>query len=1228
MPNETDRFNWPVPAWNADWQKWQDTFQDLIRNVDSTVFATMSNMTLVMKDLPNVEVKEMPPASGDWFLEMVGPAVFISRTHLTEITLPAETVTLVAGSILALTFTPGAVGPQAIEWEVYSQGVDIAPEVVPVGYVDQLYNIIWFNGAELAAGGGAQGLFEFPTSALSAGDKVRVSAADALANYLDSKVVAGTNVVMTILNPGANEQLQVNVPVASVPTWYGDVHVDIVYGDDIGGTGQVGNPYQTLARAAAVELASVPIDQATYEESRTFILATGVYDHTGVPGGAIQMPYRSVVKIIGSQVSIIGDILWYQDPNLMFTSTIAQFYIGSPDTPTIEFTGDVIVKNSVPTAGLTMPDKEMGLEQVIFKGNIENQKSTRIVVGEGTGDLRINARNCLFNYGGPTGHIFGENEGAVGDTNAVVIVGWNTYFRSNFYGNIRFENVENSWIAGIIDYAIGPLGAFLHGAIEGVSGKSFINTVFAGGGYAFGNAVGATDVWFDANSWASIVSAGPPTFTNNDYVLIDEAQGVAVDASGFSGPWLSATDTDVQTALETLDSGIGWTYPPDAVIIVQHGATFAANGVLLLAAYVAAKALTPSGQALSATNRALLIVPPGEYDLVATTLVVDSAYVDIQGFGVARTKSDGVTILESPDTRIYNGALGGIVIQQTVDGARVNALAVKQTQGGTIYELPATCVLSSYIDIHLEYSGALPVAMVQALATDTIAGYFEHCYTTADALIGDCAVFDGKAVNCSGGDRSFAGLNAATHTMVSGVCIDCIGGDYSFGSNSGAGNAIVSGTFIDCVGGTNSFCNNAGTGAATMTGTCTRCEAGDYSFGYIAALAAADVLHNGIFTDCVGGDYSFGSNGGAANITLFGTLIDCVGGNHSFGNNHGTGNATLSGICTRCTGGAFTFGYAAAGNALCSGELTDCINGKVASSFGSSGTVGTGKFSGTATRCIAGNKSFGCSRNSDGECSGDLIDCVFNDYCAGSNYLTGQGSFTGTAVGCTGRDYCYGFSHVGADGLFNGTVKDCRGRNYCFGAVDAGGGGTGGKVTATAVLTQCNAGISSFGGSDVVASSIDAFLGTATLCSSSGNSFGNNNIFNGVMRACTTTGDVCGGIQAVGTDNDDAVIDNCQCSGLVNWILLDGAQVLKSRFNMVTALRPVFCADNTGAYKPKLDYSVLICEATTAESIESVTPLTNKDIIMSHCEMNVDIGVDITNLVPAGGNVASVNVAR
>ena len=207
MATESDRFKWPIPDWNADWQKWQETFQDLIRNIDSNSFATMSNLTLIMKQLPTVSITG---GGSSWNMIMAGDAIFVSRTHLSEIRVAATSVPLTVGAVLALTLTPGAVGPQNVEWEVYDYGLENAPEVLPLGYVDSSYNIIWFNGAVLTAGGASQRLFEFPSGSGVGGDTVKVSALDAVAGYLLAKLVAGSGITLTQLNPGANEQIRVS----------------------------------------------------------------------------------------------------------------------------------------------------------------------------------------------------------------------------------------------------------------------------------------------------------------------------------------------------------------------------------------------------------------------------------------------------------------------------------------------------------------------------------------------------------------------------------------------------------------------------------------------------------------------------------------------------------------------------------------------------------------------------------------------------------------------------------------------------------------------------------------------------------------------------------------------------------------------------------------------------------------------------------------------------------
>ncbi len=153
---ETPRFRWPFPAWNADWQKWQDVFEDLITNVDAAMFSAVDGTRLIFKSIPNAEIVANGPG---YDMVMDGPLVMQSRAHGVEVTVPAGTYSLETLAVAALTSTPGAVGAQSIEWEMLEGGISSSPDILPLGYVDDSYNITWWNGARLVAGAGNLPLF-------------------------------------------------------------------------------------------------------------------------------------------------------------------------------------------------------------------------------------------------------------------------------------------------------------------------------------------------------------------------------------------------------------------------------------------------------------------------------------------------------------------------------------------------------------------------------------------------------------------------------------------------------------------------------------------------------------------------------------------------------------------------------------------------------------------------------------------------------------------------------------------------------------------------------------------------------------------------------------------------------------------------------------------------------------------------------------------------------------
>jgi len=369
-----------------------------------------------------------------------------------------------------------------------------------------------------------------------------------------------------------------------------------------------------------------------------------------------------------------------------------------------------------------------------------------------------------------------------------------------------------------------------------------------------------------------------------------------IDSAGFA---IHAAHADTATtatnseALQGLPASAFLHMSADAYVVVKTTSDPTQNGANLLGAYAAARTLTPNGAALSSTNRAVVLVPPGAYNLGTGQVTLDTEFVDLIGLSTARE-----------DQFIYgqsNGPGTG-VLAQTANDVRIENLSVKCTRlsGGLSY-----------------------------YETDP-AAYFPDSSTT-DTVIRNCEFRD------DGGGHSWSMRAGITYP---GTFTDCTGGDYAFGSFFGT----ASGTFTNCTGGVISFCGANG----TASGTFIDCTGGDYAFG-------GNGTASGVFTNCTGGDWAFGGEGGWATGTftnctggyssfggywgiVSGTFTNCTGGNEAFGGYY----ATVSGTFTNCTGGNEAFGgyYATA-----SGSFTNCTGGNYAFGGGTSGTA-SGTFSG------------------------------------------------------------------------------------------------------------------------------------------------------------------------------------------------------------------------------------------------------------------------------------------
>jgi hypothetical protein len=321
--------------------------------------------------------------------------------------------------------------------------------------------------------------------------------------------------------------------------------------------------------------------------------------------------------------------------------------------------------------------------------------------------------------------------------------------------------------------------------------------------------------------------------------LAGKAPSTGISPSAISGTAVITTDarlSDARTPTAHASShAVGGSDPLTASAIAALGLAtdsyvIAKGGDDLIAKYIQASALTPNSSAKSATNRATLILMPGNYTF-SQYYTFDVEFVDIIGLG-SQTKKPSV------------------IIQGTFD-----------VEGDTYYNFTFNAN-----DIRVSGLSFLEQAFYNA--NNKPLQIFQNC-TGGDACFGLNVNLSGTFIDCVGGTQSFGGGGGGN---ASGTFIDCVGGYASFGGDG----EVASGIFTNCTGGDISF-----GGAGLASGTFTNCTAGTASFGTAGSAS-------GTFTNCTGDQYNFAGNGEAD-----GTFIDCVGGYGSFGGGEGTPSGTF-----------------------------------------------------------------------------------------------------------------------------------------------------------------------------------------------------------------------------------------------------------------------------------------------------------------------------------------------
>ena len=293
------------------------------------------------------------------------------------------------------------------------------------------------------------------------------------------------------------------------------------------------------------------------------------------------------------------------------------------------------------------------------------------------------------------------------------------------------------------------------------------------------------------------------------------------------------------------------------------------------------------------SNRATVVVAPGEYRFGDTAFIADATCVDI----VALTGNVDVYLSSAEIDPADQYGIGIVIMANNVHLKGINCGDLSFRIYYYLDKLECeNCIGGMY-----SFGGTNDAS---GTFTNCIGGYASFgCYSTASGTFNNCTGDygsfggDGTASGtfnyCRGGDVSFG-----TNGVASGTFNNCTGGEYSFGCYSTA-----SGTFNNCTGGNYSFgCYS------TASGTFNYCIGGEISFG-------GDGTASGTFNNCRGGDVSFGGYN-----TTSGTFNNCTGGNYSFGGDGGTITATARLYYTRLTLGVFN-------TPVAGGRLVLCIDG-------------------------------------------------------------------------------------------------------------------------------------------------------------------------------------------------------------------------------------------------------------------------------------------------------------
>lgn len=437
---------------------------------------------------------------------------------------------------------------------------------------------------------------------------------------------------------------------ASGVTPAGYIYVDEHNGDDILGTGEINNPFATLAHAATT--VPNPTNPVEFYTPTHFVLNPGVYP------GNVNLPGKKAVYIIEAPgVAVInGDITWDVDPDWwalygipaqnfaalsMYGNIGADRYTQEP--PALMHRGTLITRNSNPGGGNPMVDaKYLHARGVSWThGGIWNQASGTSTPAGATGSLIAYFDYCDIDVTGPAQGIFGEREQITGVDflpNFVHVYADNSRLRA-LYGSMRLGAIHNTYINGTIDcnhdWNANPISGFIEGSDPGFQ-KCFVRNLTAGHDGVDPAAPTARSLWFDSFTWDEANSGGAPVFTNmhtdspgsRGYNFSERDIGIDVDASAFVGnlgpPNALPILSNVLARIDALALGGGPVGLGRIYIDPVHGIDLPGNGTIsnpFQTLGYACASVPPTGVAADFLTPFEFIMAPGQ-DLSAGPIII------------------------------------------------------------------------------------------------------------------------------------------------------------------------------------------------------------------------------------------------------------------------------------------------------------------------------------------------------------------------------------------------------------------------------------------------------------------------------------------------------------------------------------------------------------------------------------------------------------------------------